>query len=112
MYLQIFFNRFKKNNGDISPTSDNRRLFPWPRHFFQLILCYKKGIMQLIIQYLIDFYYCCPINYWPDRKNQDWHLFFKTDFYRLGHRFSQYCVYQCYVCGNFVFYCSEVVVMG
>ena len=55
--------------------------------------------------------YCCPINYWPDRKNQDWHLFFKTDFYRLGHRFSQYCVYQCYVCGNFVFYCSEVVVM-
>ena len=28
MYLQIFFNRFKKNNGDISPTSDNRRLFP------------------------------------------------------------------------------------
>ena len=56
--------------------------------------------------------YCCPINYWPDRKNQDWHLFFKTDFYRLRHRFSQYCVYQCYVCGNFVFYCSEVVVMG
>ena len=55
--------------------------------------------------------YCCPINYWPDRKNQDWHLFFKTDFYRLRHRFSQYCVYQCYVCGNFVFYCSEVVVM-
>lgn len=28
MYLQIYFNRFKKNNGDISTTSDNRRLFP------------------------------------------------------------------------------------
>ena len=26
-----------------------------PRHFFHLILCYKKGIMQLIFQYLIDF---------------------------------------------------------
>ena len=26
-----------------------------------------------------------------------------TDFCRLGHRFSQYCVYQCYVCGNLCF---------
>ena len=56
MYLQFFFNRFKKNNGDISPTSDNRRLFHCAPSFLPPHPMLQEGCMELNIQYLIDFY--------------------------------------------------------
>ena len=49
MYLQIFFNRFKKNNGDISPTSDNRRLFPCAPSFLPPHPMLQEGCMELNI---------------------------------------------------------------
>ena len=48
MYLQ-FFQQIQKNNGDISPTSDNRRLFTCATPFLPPHPMLQEGYMELNI---------------------------------------------------------------